>query len=180
MFLFLSYWHHSINGTKLVPPRSILRRLQVEAAKRRYGRVEALFWPSVVPYCACPASKEPLLARTHVRTEHTWGNVPPGKSSISFMAFSGKVSSSPINRPPHHLHHLHLRHHLRHISICISFWFTSENDPLQPIYSDHSPPRAPPRDNWSKLGSGICAPAIPDKTSASGRPTCLQFVRQEP
>lgn len=71
--------------------------------------------------------------RTHVRTEHTWGNIPPGKSSISFMAFSGKVSSSPINRPHHHHQHFH------HISICISFWFTSENDPLQPINFVHPP-----------------------------------------
>lgn len=53
------------------------------------------------------------------------------------MAFSGKVSSSPIKRlpslqppPPFSFLYFHL----------YQFWFTSENDPLRPINFNHPPP----------------------------------------
>lgn len=137
-------------------------------------------------YCTCPASKDSIspnyynthtYSNTHIHTKHTWGNIPQGKSSISFMAFSGKVSSSPIKRL--HSTLLLLLYSLSYISICISFGshlrtihsgqLTSTIFPFFPI---------PPRDNWSKLESGIFASTIRDKTSATGFPLCPQFARQ--
>ena len=73
------------------------------------------------------------------------------------MAFSGKVSSSPIKRLPS----LHPRISFLYFHL-YQFWFTSENDPLRPINFNHFFP-IPPRDNWSKLESGIFAWTRPDK-----------------
>lgn len=54
---------------------------------------------------------------------------------------------------------------LPYISICISFWFTSENDPLWPINFNHFAfSLLPPRDNWSELENGIPASMLRDKT----------------
>ena len=113
-------------------------------------------------------------AHTHTHTKHTWGNIPRGKSSISFMAFSGKVSSSPIKRLPS----LHPRISFLYFHL-YQFWFTSENDPLRPINFNHFFP-IPPRDNWSKLESGIFAWTRPDKPfffSKPAFPPCPQCVR---
>lgn len=90
------------------------------------------FLPLNLLYCTCPASKDSIspnyynththtYSNTHAHTKHTWGNIPQGKSSISFMAFSGKVSSSPIKRLHSTLLLLFLLHSLSYISICISF-----------------------------------------------------------
>lgn len=112
-------------------------------------------------YCACPASKQSISSNARAfRTKHTWGNIPRGKSSISFMAFlweSFLLSNQASSLPLFSLHY---------ISICISFWFTSENYPLRPINFNHfafAPSFFPPRDNWSELENGISASARWDK-----------------
>lgn len=68
-----------------------------------------------------------LKCTVATHSQHTWGNIPPGKPSISFMSFSGKVSSSPIKplpspSPPPPLPPLNAcLDSFSYISICISF-----------------------------------------------------------
>lgn len=82
---------------------------------------------------------------------HTFAQRTPGETflqgshqSVLWLSL-GKFPPLQSAAPHHH-------HHFHHISICISFWFTSENDPLQPINFVHSPPIASHRGiigaNW--------------------------------
>lgn len=128
-------------------------------------------------YCACPASKRSISSNAHAFcTKHTWGNIPRGKSSISFMAFLWEtflLSNQPSSLPPFSLHY---------ISICISFWFTSENDPLGPINFNHFAFSHffPPRDNWSELcWMGSLPRRYEIRLGATGFTLRPQFARQQ-
>lgn len=156
---------------------SILWCLPVEAAKTRYRHVNVLFGPSIFPYCACPASKDSISC-AHTRSHSAHLGKHSSREVINqfygFLWESFLLSNQPPPPP--------------HTTTTTSTIFPSVSvfgSHLRTIHSSQltsstpPPPNCiPPRDNWSKLGSGISAPTIPDKTSATGLPTCPQFVRQ--
>lgn len=126
--VFFCYLHDSLN----LSTHLILLCLHVDAARVQYRHINVLYRASIDFIVLVLHPSGAFSSNTHAsRAKHTWGNIPRGKSSISFMAFrwetfllSNQASSLP-------LFSLHC------ISICISFWFTSENDPLGPISFDH-------------------------------------------
>lgn len=149
------YLHHSLNlSSHLILPCSLCSCCQsvILTYKRALSGLNFL-------YCACPASKESILFKHTRFAQSTPGETfLEGSHQSVLWLFSGKVSSSPIKRLPS------LSSLSPYISICISFWFTSENDPLRPINFNHFAfSLLPPRDNWSELENGIPASTLRDK-----------------